>query len=45
LIWYLLGCANIWRAALDSGFMLGGVISVGYLVLSIALEQLLLPQT
>jgi len=45
LIWYLLGCANIWRAALDSGFMLGGVISVGYLVLSLALEQLLLPQT
>ena len=45
LIWYLLGCANIWRAALDSGFILGGVISVGYLVLSIALEQLLLPQT
>ncbi len=45
LIWYLLGCANIWRAALDSGFMLGGVISVGYLVLSIALEQLLLPQS
>jgi len=45
LIWYLLGCANIWRAALDSGFMLGGIISVGYLVLSIALEQLLLPQT
>jgi hypothetical protein len=45
LIWYLLGCANIWRAALDSGFMLGGIISVGYLVLSIALEQLLLPPT
>jgi hypothetical protein len=45
LIWYLLGCANIWRAALDSGFILGGIISVGYLVLSIALEQLLLPQT
>jgi len=30
---------------LDSGFMLGGLISVAYLVLSIALEQLLLPQT
>jgi hypothetical protein len=45
LIWYLLACANIWRAALDSGFMLGGLISVAYLVLSIALEQLLLPQT
>src|SRR5271156_1465689 len=45
LIWYLLACANIWRAALDSGFMLGGVVSLGYLVLSIALEQQLLPQT
>jgi hypothetical protein len=43
-IWYLLACANIWRAALESGLLLGGVISVGYLVLSIALEQLLLPQ-
>src|SRR5271154_248953 len=45
LIWYLLACANIWRAALDSGFILGGVVSLGYLVLSIALEQQLLPQT
>ena len=45
LIWYLLACANIWRAALDSGFILGGLISVAYLILSIALEQLLLPQT
>ncbi|MGO9933894.1 MAG: hypothetical protein ACLPV8_19075 [Steroidobacteraceae bacterium] len=44
-IWYLLACANIWRAALDSGFILGGFISVAYLVLSIALEQQLLPQT
>lgn len=45
LIWYLLGCANIWRAALDSGFVLGVVVSVGYFVLSFALEQLLLPQS
>jgi|SRR5271156_2034521 len=43
LIWYLLACAHIWRAALDSGLMLGGAISLGYLVLSIALEQLILP--
>jgi hypothetical protein len=43
LIWYLLACANIWRAALESGPSLGIAISVGYLVLSIALEQLLLP--
>ena len=45
LIWYLLACANIWRAALDSGLSLGVVISVGYLLLSIALEQQLLPDT
>jgi hypothetical protein len=45
LIWYLLACANIWRAALESGLSIGLVISVGYLVLSIALEQQLLPDT
>jgi hypothetical protein len=45
LIWYLLACANIWRAALDSGLTIGVVISVGYLVLSIALEQQLLPDS
>jgi len=44
-IWYLLVCANIWRAALDSGLILGGLISVAYLVLLFALEQQLLPQT
>jgi len=43
LVWYLLACANIWRAALDSGIGLGLTISVGYLVLSLALEQQLLP--
>jgi hypothetical protein len=45
LIWYLLACANIWRAALESGLSIGVVISVGYLLLSIALEQQLLPDT
>ena len=44
LIWYLLACANIWRAALDSRLGLGAVISVGYLLLSMALEQRLLPE-
>jgi hypothetical protein len=44
LIWYLLACANIWRAALDAGVGLGATISVGYLLLSMALEQLLLPE-
>jgi hypothetical protein len=43
LIWYLLACANIWRAALDSGWGLGLAVSVGYLLLSMALEQQLLP--
>jgi hypothetical protein len=43
LIWYLLACANIWRAALDSGLGLGIAISVGYLLLSMVLEQQLLP--
>ena len=45
LIWYLLACANIWRAALDSRLTIGVVVSVGYLLLSIALEQQLLPDT
>ena len=44
-IWYWLACSNIWRAALDSGFSLGAVVSVGYIVLSIVLEQQLLPDT
>jgi hypothetical protein len=34
LIWYLLACANIWRAALDSRLGLGVAVSVGYLLLS-----------
>ena len=44
-IWYLVACAHIWRAALDSGLVVGGAISVGYLIVSIALEQQLLPHT
>jgi len=44
-IWYLVACAHIWRAALDSGLVVGGAISVGYLMVSIALEQQLLPHT
>ncbi len=43
LIWYLLACANIWRAALDSGIGVGLAVSVGYLLLSMVLEQQLLP--
>jgi hypothetical protein len=45
LIWYLLACANIWRSALDSRLSVGVAISVGYLLLSIVLEQQLLPDT
>ncbi len=43
LVWYLLACANIWRAALDSGLSIGIAISVGYLLQSMMLEQRLLP--
>ncbi len=43
LIWYLLACANIWRSALDSGISLGVAVSVGYFLLSMVLEQQLLP--
>jgi hypothetical protein len=45
LIWYLLACANIWRAALDARLGLGLAVSVAYLLLSIILEQQLLPDT
>ena len=40
---YVLASANVWRAALDSGTALGVAVSVGYLLLSMALEQYLLP--
>ena len=43
LAWYLLVCANIWRSALDAGIGVGAAVSVGYLLLSILLEQQLLP--
>jgi hypothetical protein len=45
LIWYLLAGANIWRAALNSGIAVGVAVSVGTFVLSIVLEQQLLPDT
>jgi len=45
LVWYLLACANVWRSALDSGLGLGAAIALGYLLLSIALEQRLLPDS
>jgi hypothetical protein len=45
LIWYVLASANVWRSALDSGLSVGLAVSVGYLLLSIVLEQQLLPDT
>jgi hypothetical protein len=45
LIWYLLACANIWRSALDTGLSIGIAVSVGYLLLSILVEQQLLPDS
>jgi hypothetical protein len=44
LIYYLFVCANIWRSALDSGLMLGLVVSFGYFVASIIIEQQVMPQ-
>jgi hypothetical protein len=41
---YLLACAHIWRATLDSGLLLGGSISIGYFVLSFAIGQQVLSQ-
>jgi hypothetical protein len=43
-IGYLLACAHIWRSALDSGLLLGGIIAIGYLALEMTLDHLLLPQ-
>jgi hypothetical protein len=45
VVWigYLLACANVWRAAMDSGAILGIAISVGCLLLTIVVEQQFLP--
>jgi hypothetical protein len=45
IIWYMLACAHIWRSALESSLSLGIAISLGYLLLSIGLEQYLLPDS
>ncbi|HEV7358912.1 MAG TPA: hypothetical protein VGN99_13035 [Steroidobacteraceae bacterium] len=44
-IWYFLACAHIWRAAFDSGLLLGGIISIGYFFLALAIDRQLLPQS
>lgn len=38
-VWYVLACANIFRAALESNLMLGGAISIAYLLITMALQQ------
>jgi hypothetical protein len=45
MVWigYLLACANVWRAAMDSGAILGIAISAGCLLLTIVVEQQFLP--
>jgi hypothetical protein len=44
-IGYLLACAHIWRSALESGFLLGASISIGYYFLSSLVGQRLLAQS
>lgn len=39
VVGYVFACVNIWRAALDAGVAVGAVVSIGYLLLSLALEQ------
>jgi len=45
LIGYLLACAHIWRAALDSGLVMGLVVSFGYFFAKFIIEQQVLPQS
>ena len=45
LIGYLLAWAHIWRSALDSGFLLGAIISLSYFVLSMSIGHQLLAQS
>ena len=45
LVWYMLACANVWRAALNSGLVVGVAVSIGYLAVSILLEQSLIPES
>lgn len=43
VVWYWLACAHIWRAAVESGLIVGIAITVGYVFISNAFEQYLLP--
>lgn len=42
VVWYLLACANIWRAALESRLVWGMALSLAYLIGSTLLEISLL---
>jgi hypothetical protein len=44
-IGYLLACAHIWRSALDSGFVLGALISFSYFILSAIIGRQVLLQS
>jgi hypothetical protein len=39
LIGYLLACAHIWRSALDTGLVIGLVVSFGYFMAKLIIEQ------
>ena len=41
-IGYLLAGVNIWRAALDSSVIVGGLVTLGYFLLNLVLERQLL---
>lgn len=45
LIGYLLACAHIWRSALDSGLVLGLVVSFGYFIVSVIIQQQVMPHS
>jgi hypothetical protein len=45
VVWYLLACANVWRAALDSRLSIGIAVSLAYFFGSVLLEYRLLPDT
>jgi hypothetical protein len=45
VVWYLLACANVWRAALDARLSTGIAMSLVYFLGSALLEYRLLPDT
>ena len=45
LIGYLLACAHIWRSVLDTGLVIGLVVSFGYFMAKSIIEQQLLQQS